>query len=153
MGHLSWYIDQANNGHIVFFEMTTAHPDSLTLAKGPLTATSFAPVIPTDPKGPAQAASVGFISQEVDWFFFPTSPSSWATRSPIALVFDHQERLVLTLVESVIPGEVFGDLKNPNWADKIPIRSLTAYDHPSKGLVLYGIDGNGAAISVVVHSF
>jgi hypothetical protein len=42
----------------------------------------------------------------------------------------------------------FGSLKNPNWKDEIPLDKLTVQDHQAKGLVLYGLDGNGAAVGI-----
>jgi hypothetical protein len=51
--------------------------------------------------------------------------------------FGHIERLVLTILESALPdSDVFGYLTNPNC-----------------GLVLYGLDGNGAAIGITLRAY
>jgi hypothetical protein len=126
-------------------------------------------VFPEDNTGAARPASVGFVSAEVDWFFFstwgppPTRPNwHWPGRAPSLLnaggdgeiEFDHTERLVLTILESVLPdSEVFGALKNPNWKHEIPIRKLTVQDHQADGLVLYGLDGHGAAIGITLRAY
>jgi hypothetical protein len=70
--------------------------------------------------------------------------------------FDHLEQLVLTILEGVLPdSDVFGYLTNPNWKHKheIPIRKLTVQDHQADGLVLYGLDGNGAAIGITLRTY
>lgn len=67
--------------------------------------------------------------------------------------FDHMERLVLTILETVNPdSDVFGTLKNPNWKGELPL-TLTVRDHHANGLVLSGFDGNGAAISITLQTF
>jgi hypothetical protein len=128
-------------------------------------------VFPEDNTGAARPASVGFVSAEVDWFLFstwgPPPPQverpdwHWAAGVPSLLnaggggviEFDHiVERLVLTILESVLPdSEVFGYLTNPK--HEIPIRKLTVQDHQADGLVLYGLDGKGAAIGITLRTY
>jgi len=97
------------------------------------------------------------VGNEAQWFFFPTvrtvSPvEDWGIGIPPdgRVAFDHLEKLVLSLYETP-DGEVFGSLKNPNWKGEIPLPSLAVRDHQSKGIVLYGLDGNGAAVSILLQ--
>ena len=184
MGYISSYYHQASPRKPtteprirVAFVLSTVHPGFTTLSRGQMFPTSRPAVVPATQTASvpsiaqAAAASVGFVSEEVDWFLFSTwGPSPlrpdwhWAamTSSPMkgggdgVIEFGHIERLVLTILESVLPdSDVFGYLTNPNWKHKheIPIRKLTVQDHQADGLVLYGLDGNGAAIGITLRAY
>jgi hypothetical protein len=158
VGYISSYVDKTNK-YDVFFVLSTVHPDWTTLAHGKLSPTSRPAVFPED--GRAQTAAIGFVSGEAEWLFFSNGGwgITWLDIPPSvspqhgALHIDHIERLVLTILEGVAPfdSNVFGYLNNPNWKHEIPIRKLTVQDHPN-GLVLYGLDGNGAAIGITLQA-
>jgi hypothetical protein len=168
VGYISSYLDQVNDGsrNRVAFVLATVHPDFTTLARGEMFPTSRpAVVVPpyvaqTDV---AQTASVGFVSQEVDWFFFSTWgpgkpdwhwPALWDYEGGhFHIDFDHSERLILTLLESSLGNDVSGSLKNPNWKNEVALRNLTVRDHQADGLVLSGLDGNGPAVGITLRTF
>ena len=148
MGYISSYVDQLNDGqrNRVGFVLSTVHPDFTTLARGEMFPTSRPGAVLKDNGGTAQVPSVGFVSEEVDWFFFSTwgpSPpgnpdwhwqASWQGLGGYGQIeFDHVERLVLTILEGVTPhGDVVGYLNNPNWKHELPLGSLVVQDHQSK---------------------
>ena len=157
----------------VVFVLSTIHTGFATLSRGEMSPTSRPAVSPEDGRA-AQPAAVGFVSHEADWFLFATRGPAppqfdkpdwhWGGMEPSSLKFGgdgmieygHRRRLVLTILESVLPdSDVFGYLTNPNWKHKheIPIRKLTVQDHQADGLVLYGLDGNGAVIGITLQTY
>jgi hypothetical protein len=163
----------------VVFVLSTIHTDFATLSRGEMSPTSRPAVSPEDGRV-AQPAAVGFVSHEADWFLFATRGPAppqfdkpdwhWGGMEPSSLKFGgdgmieygHRERLVLTILESVLPdSDVVGYLRRGHptpigtttWIEEIPIRKLTVQDHQADGLVLYGLDGNGAAIGITLQTY
>jgi hypothetical protein len=151
VGYFSSYIDKANDRHDIVFILSTVHPTFTTLATGTMSPTSRPALVPDNAAGIARPAAVGFVSNyEGPWIFF-TSTGMWGIHyQPVpGLQLHHTEQLVLTLLElTAVDGDVFGSFKNPAWKDEISLNKLTVQDHQAKGLVLYGLDGNGAAVGI-----
>ena len=135
---LQHYYDIAMNdkGKAVVFRLTTNHPDNATIAGGTFRAhAGHGLILPS------------LVSDEVTWFFQDVVAGgvlSELTQQPLVLKL---------LVGALRPGQLFvGSLRNRNWSHEIGIMPpLTEVDHQGKGHIFYGLDANGAALSVHIH--
>jgi len=156
MGLSSFYSDNINNQ--VLFALTTLHPDRCSIANGLLTADSVSATIPDSFEGHAQRAASVFVSQPVDWFFFPPTKSFelvTAAHTKLKVVGPFRaKKLILTLYVDM-PGANAGTLKNSNTAEETPIKSLTEYEYEIDReyfLSLSGVDENGATVNILIRS-
>jgi len=170
VGYISSLAERIVSGNLVHFILSTVHPDWVTLAEGYFNSTTSQAPLASAQLGPvAQQASVGIVSRSVPWFFFPTSlwpqpnsqgrtwgvvyTSSAVTDYAAGIIYDHKDDLVLSLFEVETPdGAISGSLELPNLPEEIPINILSVKDHHSKGIVLYGLDGNGAAVNILLRT-
>jgi hypothetical protein len=139
----------------VEFQLTTNHPDNATYAAGTMRADRGGPHSEESFQMPA------LVSQEVNWYFLGqetrTPPESGfisghlgVDRANDYLVSRAADPLVLRLFTSPLGSDHEGSLSNRNWKEPIVIRSLQDVDHGNNRYVLYGLDSNGAAISIAL---
>ena len=170
MGYISSFADQINSGNPVHFILSTVHPDRVILSEGYFNSTTSQAPLASAQLGPvAQQASVGIVSRSDDFIaeglFFatwipPGDPNGdgldWEVRAfedTDYLVADFRWVLMLSLFELETPdGAISGRLEIPNLRESIPINILSVKDHHSKGIVLYGLDGNGAAVNILLRT-
>jgi hypothetical protein len=130
------------------FALTTNHPDFPTFASGFLTA------VPAKTVG-GKRLLARLTSFEVRWYFLRQGISRiFDCPSPndhvvVSQIHFSEEPLVLSLFDSPSHAPV-GELFNKNWKKPIPILELTVQPHGAKGDILYGLDGNGAAVSIAI---
>jgi hypothetical protein len=160
MGYLASFIERMNNRHDVFFVLTSVHPSNATLARGQFVSSTPERANVPNPKDggdSARPATVGLTSREETWHFFttwgPGKPNSWPVSDEGAVSPDHQEKLTLSLYETLSPDapEISGSIKNPNWKGEISLK-LSARDQGPDAVVLHGLDQNGAAVCILLQT-
>jgi hypothetical protein len=170
VGYISSFaaqIEDPNGARLPKFVLSTVHPDWVTLAEGYFeTVLHQPPVVPLKEGGrDARPPLIGIGTPATLWHYFttpgpyPNSQSMWVYADeypargdpqPPKITIDHTETLYLSLFEGETPhSSILGLLAMP--VGEISIRSLTVKDLQSKGIVLYGLAANGAAVSILIQ--
>ncbi|MCB0032777.1 MAG: hypothetical protein KDE51_02060 [Anaerolineales bacterium] len=143
---LNRYFQAAAQHRFVSFQLTTNHPDHRYHDKG--TATYAAGFLQTNNQQGllAEAGAItALVSQPTRWHFL---------RSEGGKLLDfgsENDQLTLSLFLRPLADVPFGTLENLNWPEPIPIQTLTVVSDDGYTCLCHGLDGNGAAIAIVLR--
>jgi hypothetical protein len=149
VGYISSFVAQLQGPNRPKFVMCTVHPDWVTLAGG----------IFRQGVNPPPYFGIESVLPVPLYFFTTPAVSEWVLTDDGQhglLPIDHTEDVYLSLWEET---SIWGSLKIVEYSPEdatdhisdISIRSLTVKDHQSKGIVLYGLAENGAAVSILIQ--